>query len=256
MRDQKVALITGGSRRIGAQICRTLHALGHQIIIHYAKSQAAAQALAKELNALRAGSAKTICLDFADIDDLVKLNRFQSQTLALFGRLDVLIHNASSFYPTDLTCDTTTISSHYHELFLTNSKAPLILSHLFLKELTANAGQIISLLDIHADNKPFVNYPIYTMAKSSHRAMVQALALELAPVVRVNGVSPGVNVLPDDFSDAMCNTLRQSVPLKKIGTPTDISQAVAFLLDASYVTGQIIAVDGGRSLTLCGGQHS
>lgn len=256
--SKKVALITGGAKRIGAAITRHFHQAGYRVIIHYHHSQKQAQKLADELNAARPHSAQLILADFTIINHPACLSHFKNDVLALFGRLDVLVHNASSFYPTALDDDFHQLQSHWDDLFLTNAKAPLFLSHLFKDELTQNQGVIISLLDIHARDKPFVGYPIYTMAKSAHLAMVQSLALELAPKVRINGVSPGVNIFPDDTHHANLNhttqaILAQSVPLGKIGEPDDIAQAVLFLANAPYITGQIIAVDGGRGLTLKGG---
>lgn len=250
--SQKVALITGGSKRIGRQISQTLHAFGYQIIIHYHQSFDTAKSLCNELNAIRPHSAKIVQADLSVVNDKTKLTDFKTQVLASFGRLDCIVHNASSFYPSSLDDDFDNLQNHWDDLFLTNAKAPLFISQVFLDELTKNHGQIVSLLDIHADNKPFIGYPIYTMAKAAHKAMVHSLALELSPNVRVNGVSPGVNVLPPDFDENQSQLLLNSVPLKQIGTPSDIAQTVLFLLNAPYVTGQVIAVDGGRSLTLKG----
>lgn len=249
---QKVALITGGGKRIGRQISQTLHQYGYQVIIHCHQSINDAQNLCDELNAIRPNSAKLIQAALTIVNDADLLANFKNQVLNLFGKLDCIIHNASSFYPSDLSDDFVTLQTHWDDLFLTNTKAPFFISHAFLDELTQNNGQIVSILDIHADNKPFVDYPIYTMAKTAHKAMVHSLALELSPAVRVNGVSPGVNVLPADFDDQMADELLNSVPLKQIGTPSDIATTVLFLLNAPYITGQVIAVDGGRSLTLKG----
>ncbi|WP_066803815.1 SDR family oxidoreductase [Moraxella oblonga] len=250
---QKVALITGGSKRIGASICKALHAFGINVIIHYGKGLQSAKNLSDELNAIRKNSAKMIGFEFIDIDNITKTNAFKNQVLNLFGRLDIIIHNASSFYPSDLNDEFEVLNRHWNDLFLTNAKAPFFISQLFLEELQKNNGQIVSILDIHADNKPYVGYSIYTMAKTAHKAMVQCLALELAPSIRVNGISPGVNILPPDFDEAMRATLTNSVPLKQIGTPDDIAGVVIFVLNAPYMTGQVIAVDGGRGLTLKGG---
>ncbi len=254
----KVALITGGAKRIGASIARTLHVEGYAIIIHYYLSYDEAHRLADELNTIRPNSAKLIQASLEIAYHPAMLEKFKQDCLALFGRMDVLVHNASSFYPSDLKDDIATLQQHWDNLFLTNAQAPLFLSQLFLDELSANQGQIVSILDIHADSKPFIGYPIYTMAKSAHRAMVQALALEFAPNVRVNGVSPGVNIFPECNSHQALNSdtmemLSQAVPLGRIGSPQEIAQSVVFLVQATYITGQIIAVDGGRSLTLRGG---
>lgn len=258
MPTPKVALITGASKRIGKAISQTLHAYGYHIIIHYHHSISEAQKLCDDLNALRPNSAITLQADLAIIDNADSLNIFTTQAINAFGRLDVLVHNASSFYPTPLNDTPANLHTAWQDLMLTNAKAPFFLSFAFKDALQSTKGTIISLLDIHAQNKPFIGYPIYTMAKSAHLAMVQALALELAPDVRVNGVSPGVNIFPDDDQNAVLNSqrrhiLEQSAPLKRIGTPDDIAKAVLFLAQSDYIIGQILAVDGGRSLTLQGG---
>ncbi|MFC0820744.1 pteridine reductase [Moraxella marmotae] len=254
----KTALITGGARRIGAAIAQVLHQAGYQVIIHYHHSHQQAQDLADMLNAKRAGSAKIIQADLQIVNDKQALAQFATDCLAMFGRLDVLVHNASSFYATDLQATHEILLSHWQDLMLTNAKAPLLLTQAFLSALQDTQGSIISLLDIHADRQPFVGYPIYNMAKAAHRMMVQSLALELSPKIRINGVAPGVNIFPDDDQNPELNSQTQaaltaSVPLAGIGTPDDIAQTVLFLAGSPYITGQIIAVDGGRSLTIKGG---
>lgn len=258
MKNQPIALITGGAKRIGRAITKTLHQAGFCVIIHYHTSNDDAKSLANELNTLRANSAKTIKADLSIIGDKKALMAFSDQVLGLFGYLDLLVHNASSFYPNDLDADFDQLNKHWDDLFLTNAKAPFFLTTALATALQDRQGSVISLLDIHANGKPFVGYPIYNMAKAAHQMMVQSLALELAPKVRINGVSPGVNIFPEDNSNAHLNDqtqqiLTQSVPLACIGTPDDIAQAVLFLSQSHYITGQIIAVDGGRSLTLRGG---
>ena len=254
---KKVALITGGAKRIGRAIGKALHADGYWVIIHYHRSQIEAQHLADELNAIHAGSAKILGVHLNIVNHKETLTDFKDQAMALFGRIDILVHNASSFYPSDINDEVDKWQNDWDDLFLTNAKAPLFLSHVFKDELVKNHGTIISLLDIHAKDKPFIGYPIYNMAKSAHHGMVLSLALELAPSVRVNGVSPGVNIFPEcnknhELNDSTKDNLIKSVPLQSIGTPDDIAQAVLFLVNAPYITGQIIAVDGGRSLTLKG----
>lgn len=258
MNSSKVALITGGAKRIGRAITQALHAQGYDVIIHHNHSHDAAEALRDELNAIRPNSANTIQANLSIINDSALLNQFAHDVMSLFGQLDLLVNNASSFYSTSLNDDHATWQAHWDDLFLTNAKAPLFLSLAFQDELAKRHGAIISLLDIHARDKPFVGYPIYNMAKAAHHMMVQSLALELAPNIRINGVSPGVNIFPDDnqnseLNDSTKQTLTDSVPLGKIGTPEDIANAVAFLASADYITGQILAIDGGRSLTLKGG---
>lgn len=252
----KVALITGAAKRIGQAISQTLHANGFNILIHYHQSKNEAQQLCQYLNHIRPNSAVMLHGDLALINHQQQAQIFFKQAKNAFGRLDVLVHNASSFYATTQTDNWANLYQSWDDLFLTNAKAPYFLSQLFFAELKQNQGHIISILDIHADNKPFVNHCIYTMAKAAHRAMVQALALEFAPFVCVNGVSPGVNIFPEQntfFTKQMCQNLTDSIPLNRIGTPDDIAQAVQFFASSSYITGQILAVDGGRSLTLKGG---
>ncbi|UTO05986.1 pteridine reductase [Moraxella sp. FZLJ2107] len=254
----KVALITGGAKRIGAAITTALHTNGYTVIIHYHLSQADAITLADTLNSIRPNSAKIIQSSLTMANDKATLMAFKDACLDLFGRIDVLVHNASSFYASDLGGKIDTLYQDWDDLFLTNAKAPLFLSTVFQDELKKNHGTIISLLDIHADAKPFVGYPIYNMAKAAHRMMVQSLALEFAPDIRINGVAPGVNIFPDHDQNPELNSqtqaiLTDSVPLKCIGTPEDIADAVVFLANSRYVTGQILAVDGGRGLTLKGG---
>ncbi len=251
------ALITGAGKRIGATIARTLHQHGYNVLIHYHHSHQQAKDLANTLNHLRPHSAYCLQADLDIIHKKPQLNEFVHQINHAYGRLDLLIHNASSFYPSCLEDEYDTLMAHWHDLTLTNIKAPFFLTHALLPLLKASTGQVISLLDIHADNKPFVGYPIYTISKAAHRAMVQALALELAPI-RVNGIAPWVNIFPDQHAlHTLDNTtmaaLSRSIPLGNIGTPDDIAQAVLFLSQAAHITGQIIAIDGGRSLTLKGG---
>lgn len=251
-----VMLITGAAKRIGASIAKNAHQAGYRVIIHYHQSEHAALHLANMLNRSRPDSAKLIRADLNCIEDTEQLTQFSEQIIQAFGRLDVLIHNASRFYPTPIGNIT---SLQWQELFLTNAKAPLMLSQALLPYLRRQQGTIISLLDIHAHDKPFVTYSVYNMAKAAHRTMVQSLALELAPSVRVNGIAPGVNILPDSNSDQALDPDIQSeiiasIPLQRIGTPADIADCVLYLAQASYVTGQIITIDGGRSLTLAGNQ--
>lgn len=255
--NSPVMLVTGSAKRIGAAIIGAAHEQGYRVIIHCHNSQQQAQDLANELNNIRADSAAVVTADLALVNDDSSLHQFVQTIIATFGQLDVLVHNASRFYPTPV--------GHigydqWDELILTNAKAPLLLSQAFLPYLQVQHGCIISLLDIHAHNKPFNGYTVYNMAKAAHRMMVQSLALEMAPYVRVNGVAPGVNILPDTNSDqALDSELQQkvtsSIPLQRIGTPEDIAQCVLYLVQASYITGEIIAIDGGRGLTLAGNGH-
>ena len=252
--DAPVMLITGAAKRIGATIAEQAHHDGYRVIVHYHASQLAAKDLVNRLNHLRADSAKIVQADLGCIEDAAQLTEFTEQIMQAFGRLDVVVHNASRFYPTPMGQITL---SDWQELFLTNAKAPLMLTQALLPHLQSANGNIISLLDIHANDKPFVPYSVYNMAKAAHRSMVQSLALELAPSLRVNGIAPGVNILHEDDSDqaidpALQSSIIDSIPLQRVGAPEDIAECVMYLASASYVTGQIIAIDGGRSLTLAG----
>lgn len=246
----KVALITGASRRIGAAICKRLHQAGFCIIIHCHHSVDEAIQLCADFNAIRDNSSKVVVASLDIICRAHELHDFVQQVLVCFGRLDVLVHNASSFYASDIHANWHNLYAHWQDLFLTNAQAPFFLSVAFLPYLQQTRGQIVSILDIHAHDKPFVGYSIYTMAKSAHRTMVQALALECAPDIRINGVAPGANILPEYFDEDTRQTLQNTIPLGRIGIPDDIANAVCFLIDATYITGQIIVVDGGRSLTI------
>lgn len=253
-----VILVTGSSKRIGSGIICAAHQQGYNVIVHYHHSVAAATQLVETLNGKRANSAKMVQGNLAIINDATQLQQFVNEVMACFGQLDALVHNASRFYPTPVNQTIATLHKSWNELFLTNAKAPFFLTQAFLPQLQHSKGSVVSLLDIHANGKPFKNYSLYNMAKAAQQMMVQTLALELAPQVRVNGVAPGVNVFPDMHSDQAIGVQQQqqivdSIPLNCVGTPEDIANAVLFLLQAPYVTGQIIAVDGGRSLTLAGG---
>ena len=250
-----VMLVTGSAKRIGAAIVRTAHKQGYRVIIHCHHSMQEANALADELNDTRDHSAVVIIADLAVVNNSETLQQFTQNIMQVFGQLDVLVHNASRFYPTPLG---SIHHDQWDELLLSNAKAPLLLSQALYPYLKMQQGCIISLLDIHAHNKPFANYTVYNMAKAAHRMMVQSLALDMAPEVRVNGVAPGVNILPDADSDQALDSEQQnkiisSIPMQRIGTPADIAHSVLYLCQASYVTGEIITVDGGRSLTLAGG---
>lgn len=253
--EAPVILVTGSAKRIGAAIVHAAHSQGYRVIIHCHKSELEANELANKLNKIRANSAVIILSDLAVVNDSKALEQFVQVIMQAFGQLDILVHNASRFYPTPLEHIT---HAQWDELFLTNAKAPLLLSQALYPYLKKQQGCIISLLDIHAHDKPFSQYAVYNMAKAAHRMMVQSLALDMTPNVRVNGVAPGVNVLPDADSDQALDYNQQiniihSIPMGRIGTPEDIAHSVLYLAKASYVTGEIISVDGGRSLTLAGG---
>ena len=250
-----VMLVTGSAKRIGAAIIKAAHSQGYRVIIHCHRSIEDATVLAGKLNACRANSALIVVADLSIVNDDRAFNLFIQNIMDAFGQLDVLVHNASRFYPSPLGHIT---HSQWDELMLTNAKVPLLLSQALLPYLKQQQGCIVSLLDIHAQDRPFSNYTVYNMAKAAHRMMVQSLALEMAPDVRVNGVAPGVNILPEANSDQSLNETQQreiirSIPMQRVGRPDEIAHAVLYLVQAQYVTGEIITVDGGRSLTLAGG---
>lgn len=241
--DGKVALVTGGAHRIGAQIARTLHAAGMQVAIHYHASAEVADRLAAELDAARPGSATAVS---ADLDDTGRLPDLIDAVRERLGGLDALINNASRFYPTPL--DTATLAQ-WEELMGSNLKAPFFLAQAAAPLLTEAAGCIVNLVDVHAQ-RPLHGHPIYSMAKAANAMMVMALARELGPTVRVNGVAPGAILWPDrGLSDADKQTILHRTALGRTGTVEDIARAVLFLVrDADYITGQVLAVDGGRTV--------
>lgn len=247
----KVICVTGGAQRIGRRMVEAFHSLGYRVIIHYHKSHQAADALKDQCNQQRPHSAITVQANLEQIEGIEQLADYIKTS---FGRLDVLVHNASRFYPTPFG----TIQQHdWHNLMASNAHAPLFLTQSLIPLLKASQGCVISLLDIHADNHPFMGYSIYNMAKAAQRMLVQSLALELAPLIRVNGIAPGVNILPESGTEQaipqpQLEQICANIPLQRIGIPDDIAQAAIFLAHASYITGQILAVDGGRSLTLAG----
>jgi len=244
---EKVALITGGARRVGAAVCRSLHAAGLDLMVHYRSSADDARALQAELNAVRAES---VALVQADLLNVSSLPSMVNDTVRQFGRLDVLINNASSYYPTPVG---EVGEGELEDLMGTNLKTPLFLSQAAAPHLKRNHGCIVNIVDIHAD-RPMRNYLVYSVAKGGLLALTRALASELGPEVRVNGVSPGVILWPEDerWSDEVARQrIIHTTLLKRVGEPEDIARTVRFLvLDAPYVTGQIIAVDGGRSISL------
>ncbi len=243
----KVILVTGGAKRVGAAICRRLHAQGARLVVHYRSSLDEARALCDELNQKRSDSAalvQTDLLDTALLPDLI------DKAADRFGQLDVLINNASSFFPTLLQQCT---QQDWHDLVGSNLQAPLFLSQAAASHLKEQRGCIVNIVDIHAE-RPLKNYVIYNAAKGGLLALTRSLAVEMAPEVRVNGVSPGPILWPEDGEWADEASRRQiiaSTLLKRCGEPDDIARTVQFLIaDAPYITGQIIAVDGGRSIHL------
>jgi pteridine reductase len=245
--QEKVALITGGARRVGAAIGRLLHQGGMNLMVHYRSSAEAARALQSELAARRPDS---VALVQADLLNAASLPAMVNETLQQFGRLDVLINNASSFFPTVVGEIT---EREWDDLVGTNLKTPLFLSQAAAPHLRKSHGCIVNIIDIHAD-RPMRNYLVYSLAKGGLVALTRSLAAELGPEVRVNGVSPGAILWPEDerWSDELARQrIVQTTLLKRVGDPEDIARTVRFLVfDAPYVTGQVIAVDGGRSIHL------
>jgi len=243
--EGKTALITGGAKRLGAAIARRLHAAGASVLIHYRDSEAEAAMLEAELNALRPRSAAKVK---AELLAPIAPRALVSAALDAFGRLDLLVNNASSFFPVALG---EIEPSHWEELVGSNVRAPLFISQQAAPELAKREGAIVNVVDIHAE-RPLKGYAVYSVAKAGLAALTRSLALELAPRVRVNGVSPGAIAWPDDgqFDPAERGRILATTPLGRVGSPQDVAQAVHFLATAPYVTGQIIAIDGGRSIFL------
>ena len=239
----KVVLVTGAARRIGAAIVTRLHENGARVAIHYRGSAAEAGELAGRLNAERPDSAATFQADLLDTDRLAPL---VEDVVAWGSRLDGLVNNASTFYPTPVGSIT---EEHWVDLIGSNLKAPLFLSQAAAPHLRSNKGVIINLVDIHAQ-RPLRNHPVYGPAKAGLAMLTRALAKDLAPDIRVNGVSPGAILWPEEgMSESAQQTILRQVPLERPGDPADIAGCVLYLMrDAAYVTGQIIAVDGGRSI--------
>lgn len=240
---KKWALVTGGAKRIGATIAETLHDNGFNVAIHYNSSSDSAEQLCAQFNAKKQDSSIAIG---ADLLDQSSLENLIPSLIEKTKRLDVLVNNASTFYPTPIE----KISlEDWENLFGTNLKAPLFLSKYAAKYLRQSRGTIINIIDIHS-KKPLKDHPIYGSAKSGLAMLTRSLASDLAPAVRVNGISPGLILWPENNpSDQVKNNILQQIPLKKIGTSEDIANCVLFLIeDAPYITGEIIAVDGGRSM--------
>lgn len=241
-----VALITGSSQRIGAAVVRTLHAAGYNIVIHYRHSSLEASALADALNTERKDSA---IIAQADLADLTQLQPLAKTAAAKWGRFDALVNNASSFFPTPIG---STTEAQWDDLIASNMKAPFFLAQALATALIESRGSIINIADIHGE-KPLKNHTVYCMAKAANRMLTESLALELAPAVRVNGIAPGAILWPTQggaTSEAAQRQLLEKIPLQRMGNAEDIARAVLFLLrDAPYISGQILTIDGGRSIT-------
>ena len=243
MADHKVVLITGAAHRIGAVTARYLHEAGFNIILHYLSSRSPAQALQKELNSKRENSVVLVQADLLANNALTALAK---EAYNAWQRLDVLINNASTFYRTPIGSAN---DQHWDDLFGTNVKAPFFLAQAAAPFLRKTHGCIINMVDIHA-RRPLKEYSIYSMAKAALETMTKALARELGPEIRVNGVAPGAILWPDNLDEVTKQRIVSKTFLKRKGEPDDIAKAIRFIIeDAPYMTGQIISIDGGRSLS-------
>lgn len=238
-----VALITGSARRIGAAIARRLHAEGYDLTLHYRGSADDMQVLAQELEATRADSVLTLQADLAEFDRLPEL---VARTVGRYGHLEALVNNASAFQPTKLG---ETTPQQWDELFASNVRAPFFLAQAAAPHLKASQGAIVNLVDLYAE-RPLRDHSLYCMAKAALVMATKSLALELAPEVRVNAVAPGAILWAEnETSDAKQQAMLSRTPLARTGTPEEIAGAVHWLLrGATYTTGQVIGVDGGRLL--------
>lgn len=239
----KAALITGAARRVGAAIVRKLHAAGANIVLHYRSSTEDAEALARELNGARPNSVVQVEADLLDLDQLKMLPEIVTSN---FGTLDILVNNASTFYPTPMG-DVTEID--WDDLIGTNLKAPLFLSQAASSALRISNGLIVNIADIHG-MRPLSRHPVYSIAKAGVIMLTRSLAKELGPSIRVNAIAPGPVMWPEDGMDReLQSRIVDLTALKRPGAPEDVARAVLFFAtDAPYVTGQILAVDGGRSI--------
>lgn len=238
--NSPVALITGSAHRIGACVARRLHALGYRVIIHYHSSEGAAGNQVDGYNTQRRGSAAMVGANLSDPD---QLGRLAKDATNCFGRLDVLVNNASRFHPTPLGEVTLT---HWDNLVNTNLRAPFFLAQALGNELSKRNGCIVNITDVYG-HRPLAAHPVYSMTKAGLIMLTRSLAKEMGPGVRVNAVSPGAILWPDSglAEDAKAEIL-QSTSLKRLGEPEDIAATAAFLIEADYITGQVVAVDGGR----------
>ena len=242
MLSNKVVLISGAAHRLGATTARMLHGEGMNILLHYRHSRDAAEALQTELNDIRPDSIKLLQ---ADLHDTQSLPGLIEEAVNAWDRLDVLINNASSFYPTPIGSVT---EAQWDDLIGSNLKAPLFLSQAAAPYLRQHQGCIVSIVDIHAE-RPLKEFPVYSMAKAGLVMLTKSLACELGPEVRVNAVAPGAILWPENLGEAEKEKIISRTFLKRQGAPDDIARAILYLVrDAGYVSGQVITVDGGRSL--------
>ena len=243
-KNSPVALVTGSAHRIGACIVRRLHSKGYRVIIHYHSSAEPAEEQARAFNAQQPGTAATAGADLADAEQLDKL---AEEALAHFGRVDVLVNNASRFHPTPMGDVTLT---QWDNLVNTNLRAPFFLSQALSPALRESRGCIVNITDVYG-HRPLANHPVYSMTKAGLIMLTHSLASELGPEVRVNAVSPGAILGPDSgLQDRAKTEILQSTSLKRLGDPEDIAATAEFLIEADYVTGQVVAVDGGRLVNI------
>ncbi len=241
----KTALITGGARRIGREIACTLHDAGMNIAIHCHSSRDEADALADDFNTTRSDSARVLQLDLAETS---RLGSLVDAAADAWGRLDLLVNNASTFYPTPVGSIS---EADWDDLVGSNLKAPLFLAQAASRHLARTRGSIVNMLDVHAF-RPMRRHPVYCAAKAGLAMLTQSLATELGPEIRVNGVAPGAILWPEhEMNEATRSRILERTVLKRIGEPADIARAVLFLVrDAAYITGHVIPVDGGRMLNM------
>ena len=240
---EMAALITGSSRRIGAVIVKNLHASGMDVGIHYNSSKTEATSLCAELNELRPNSASIFSGDITLVNETENLVK---DFISWSGRIDLLVNNASSFYPTPIG---TITENHWNDLIGTNLKGPLFITQAASDALRKAHGSVINLIDVHT-RSPLKNHPAYSSAKAGLKMLTRSLAKDLAPEFRVYGISPGAILWPEDgICEESKKSILEQIPLNRTGSPQDIADCVLFLLNqANYITGQIIAVDGGRSV--------
>ena len=241
----KTALVTGAAARIGAAIAETLHDRGCDVLLHYNSNAESAQRLADRLNASRANSATLVS---AELSNAAGIDLLARTTKSQFDRLDILVNNASRFYP---TLPGETQAWQWDDLMNSNLRGPYFLVQALLGELMAAQGVVVNLVDVHAE-RPMRGHAVYCISKAGMAMMTRALAKELGPEIRVNGVAPGAILWPENEPpEKVKQAILQRTALERIGEPADVASAVAYLaLDAPYITGQILAVDGGRSLNM------
>jgi len=242
-----VALVTGAARRLGAQTARALHQRGWNLLVHYHSHKEDADALVAELNALRPDSACALGADLSSMEDVEKL---AETAIARWARLDGLVNNASVFYPTPVSGAST---GDWDRILHTNLRAPFFLLQKCLPALSKNGGCVVNLIDIYSE-KPLPDHPLYCASKAGLAALTRSWARDLAPAIRVNGVSPGAILWPEGdtpLPEQYQQSILEKTPLARTGKPADIARTIVFLMcDAPFITGQIVSVDGGRSLNM------